>query len=204
MALRHAVLAALLDGEISGYQLAKLFDITVSNYWHAQPPQLYTELSKLEAEGLVAGREVPQQGRPNKRVYAPTSAGILELTEFITARGKPSYIRDDLLVKVQAADVAGTTSLVAQIEERAAEARAKIERFDQRLRRARDELDEETYLASTPRIGPYLVGLRGKAFEQETLSWCEFSARILKERTRSLNGPTVIEPTQPEEGSDDL
>src|SRR5689334_3823905 len=53
MALRHAVLAALLDEELSGYQLAKAFDMGVANFWHALPQQLYTELAKLEKDGLV-------------------------------------------------------------------------------------------------------------------------------------------------------
>ena len=33
MALRHALLAALLEGEASGYQLAKRFDVAVANFW---------------------------------------------------------------------------------------------------------------------------------------------------------------------------
>ena len=44
MALRHAVLAALLEGEASGYQLAKRFDVSVANFWSATPQQLYREL----------------------------------------------------------------------------------------------------------------------------------------------------------------
>jgi DNA-binding PadR family transcriptional regulator len=40
MALRHAVLAALLEGEVSGYQLAKRFDVSVANFWSASPQQL--------------------------------------------------------------------------------------------------------------------------------------------------------------------
>ncbi|GAA3082491.1 hypothetical protein GCM10020000_80610 [Streptomyces olivoverticillatus] len=54
MALRHAVLAALLDGDLSGYQLAKEFDLGVANFWHAQPQQLYAELTRLEKNGLIA------------------------------------------------------------------------------------------------------------------------------------------------------
>jgi len=47
MALRHAVLAALLEGEASGYQLAKRFDVSVANFWSATPQQLYRELDRL-------------------------------------------------------------------------------------------------------------------------------------------------------------
>lgn len=84
MALRHAVLAALLDGEYSGYQLAKIFDLSVSNFWHAVPQQLYSELSRLETEGLISGRQIIQHDRPNKRVYTVTEAGVAELERFAT------------------------------------------------------------------------------------------------------------------------
>jgi len=53
MALRHAVLAALLEGEASGYQLAKRFDVSVANFWSATPQQLYRELERLEQERLL-------------------------------------------------------------------------------------------------------------------------------------------------------
>ena len=75
MALRHAVLAALLEGEASGYQLAKRFDVSVANFWSATSQQLYRELDRLEAEGLVRARLVRQQRRPDKRVFTLTDAG---------------------------------------------------------------------------------------------------------------------------------
>ncbi|TXS35041.1 PadR family transcriptional regulator, partial [Streptomyces sp. OR43] len=93
MALRHAVLAALLDGEFSGYQLAKAFDVGVANFWHALPQQLYTELARLEKEGLVEGRQVVQETRPNKRVFQVTDAGRDELEKFAATTSKPSFIR---------------------------------------------------------------------------------------------------------------
>ncbi|GLY65754.1 PadR family transcriptional regulator [Amycolatopsis taiwanensis] len=104
MTLRHAVLASLLDEERSGYQLAKAFDVGVANFWHALPQQLYAELSKLEKDGLITGRDVRQANRPAKRLFRPTRAGLDELQRFVAAESRPSVIRDDLLVKVQAAD----------------------------------------------------------------------------------------------------
>ncbi|MEV5940034.1 PadR family transcriptional regulator [Streptomyces sp. NPDC051994] len=182
MALRHAVLAALLDGEYSGYQLAKAFDIGVANFWHALPQQLYAELTKLEREGLVAGRQVVQEARPNKRLFHVTDAGRAELERFTAAPSKPSFIRDDLLVKVQAADRVGTAQVIAQLEERAAAAEAKAELLGDLLRRLRGEADEEEYLRHGERIGPYLTCLRGLAFEQEHRDWCLRIAAVLRER----------------------
>ncbi|MGX1880964.1 PadR family transcriptional regulator [Streptomyces sp. NPDC055287] len=191
MALRHAVLAALLEGdgsdgggrgEYSGYQLAKAFDIGVANFWHALPQQLYAELAKLEKEGLVAGREVVQETRPNKRLFRVTEAGLAELEAFTAAAPKPSFIRDDLLVKVQASDAVDTGPLIEQLEQRAAVAEAKIELFGKVLRKMRGELDEAEYLRRGERIGPYLTCLRGLALEQENREWALRVAAVLLER----------------------
>ncbi|MCX5586136.1 PadR family transcriptional regulator [Streptomyces erythrochromogenes] len=184
MALRHAVLAALLDGEFSGYELAKSFDIGVANFWHASPQQLYTELAKLEKEGLVEGRQVVQETRPNKRLFQVTDAGRTELEEFAAAASKPSVIRDDLLVKVQNADRIGTAPVIEQLEERASAADAKLELLGKVLRKMRGDLDEEEYLLRGERIGGYLTCLRGIAFEQGHRDWCRRSAAVLRERER--------------------
>ncbi|MGW7102119.1 PadR family transcriptional regulator [Streptomyces sp. NPDC054838] len=182
MALRHAVLAALLDEELSGYQLAKAFDMGVANFWHALPQQLYAELAKLEREGLITGREVVQETRPNKRLFKVTEAGLGELERFTAAATKPSVIRDDLLVKVQAADHVDTEVLVAQLTERIAVAEAKIDLFDTLLRTMRGDLPEEQFLRHGNRIGPYLTCLRGLHFERANRDWYERTARVLRER----------------------
>ena len=53
MSLRDAVLAALLEAEASGYDLAKSFDASVANFWMATPQQLYRELDRLAEQGLI-------------------------------------------------------------------------------------------------------------------------------------------------------
>ncbi|MGW0607236.1 PadR family transcriptional regulator [Streptomyces sp. NPDC002644] len=182
MALRHAVLAALLDAELSGYQLAKAFDLGVANFWHAQPQQLYAELSRLEGDGLVEGREVVQESRPNKRLFRVTQAGLAELERFTAAAAKPSFVRDDLLVKVQAADHVDTGALIARLEERSAAARAKAGLFTELLRGMRGDRTEEEFLRDGDRVGPYLTCLRGLAFEEGNRDWCDRTAAVLRAR----------------------
>ncbi|MGW0753536.1 PadR family transcriptional regulator [Streptomyces sp. NPDC002587] len=188
MALRHAVLAALLDGEYSGYQLAKVFDASVANFWHALPQQLYAELAKLEKEGLVAGRQVIQETRPNKRLFKVTDAGRTALEDFAAAASKPSVIRDDLLVKVQSADRIGTAAVIEQLEERAVAAGAKIELLGELLRQMRGDMDEAEFLLRGERIGGYLTCLRGVAFEQGNREWCLRAAAVLRERQGTRAG----------------
>ncbi|WP_395103516.1 PadR family transcriptional regulator [Actinomadura sp. SCN-SB] len=189
MALRHAVLAALLDGEYSGYQLAKIFDLGVSSFWHAVPQQLYTELNKLEAEGLITGRQIIQHDRPNKRVYTVTRAGLAELERFATVPAKPGIIREDLLVLVQAVDHISASAVIKQLEERALTVKAKVAMFERNLEKLRGNLDEETFLRKGEPIGPYLNCLRGLAYEQSAYEWLTSTARLLRERTATVEEP---------------
>ncbi|MEU7984912.1 PadR family transcriptional regulator [Streptosporangium canum] len=185
MALRHAVLAALLDGEYTGYQLAKIFDVGVSNFWYAAPQQIYTELAKLEKAGMISGRQVIQLDRPNKRVFTVAEAGLDELAAFAAAASKPLSIRDDLAVKVQAVDHLDPAPVLAQLDERAVEAAARLALFDRGMRRLRGDLDEGEFLHSSERIGPYLTYLAGCRLEREMRDWCLTTAALLRSRTAS-------------------
>ncbi|MBF8188266.1 PadR family transcriptional regulator [Nonomuraea sp. K274] len=183
MALRHAVLVALLNGEYSGYQLTKIFDVGVSNFWYAAPQQLYAELAKLETDGLITGREVVQHGRPNKRVFKVTDAGLAELAAFAATPARPLLIRDDLVVKVHAVDLVDTAPVIEQLGERAREAAAKLELFEDMLVHLRGDLDEETFLRQGEQVGPYLSCLAGCRLEREMHDWCLRTARTLSERS---------------------
>ncbi|GAC1326261.1 MAG: PadR family transcriptional regulator [Thermoleophilaceae bacterium] len=182
MALRHAVLAALEEGEASGYELAKRFDVAVANFWHALPQQLYAELTGLERDGLVRGRRVRQAKRPDKRVYRLTHAGTDELHRFIHAPTRPTAIRDELLVKVHAADGPELGAAIAALEERAGYAAAKLERYEALVASILNGRDEAAYLRESPRVGPYLTLARGRAFESENVSWCRWAIGALRAR----------------------
>lgn len=188
MALRHAVLAAMLDEELSGYQLSKAFDLGVANFWHARPQQLYAELTRLEKDGLITGREVVQDNRPTKRLFTVTDTGLAELERFTAAVAKPSFVRDDLLVMVQAADHADTGTLISRLTERAAFAQSRIDLFGKLLRSMRGDRTEEDFLRHGARVGPYLTCLRGLAFEQGNRDWCARTVTTLRERQRA-RGP---------------
>jgi DNA-binding PadR family transcriptional regulator len=182
MALRHAVLASLLDGEASGYELAKRMAISVGNFWHALPPQLYAELRRLEDDGLVAGRAVPQERRPNKRLFSVTDAGRSELWEFSRDEPRPTSIKDDLLVQIQAADVGDMEAVADAIDERRKAAEIRLAVFEGLVREILRGRDEETYLRTARRIGPYLNLRRGRDFERENLEWYSWAAQALRER----------------------
>jgi DNA-binding PadR family transcriptional regulator len=182
VALQDAVLTALLDGEASGYDLAKAFNASVANFWTATPQQLYRELERMEAEGLIRARLIRQDSRPNKRLFALTDTGRDALHRFTAEPAKPTGIRDELLVKVQAVeagDIAAVRDAVAELLERAD---AKLARYESRRARLLDGRPEDDYLANADRVGPYLTLLRGIQFEKENVRWAKRVLGVLTER----------------------
>jgi len=70
--------------------LAKVFEASLNNFWHAQPSQIYRELNRMEDCGWVSSRDVIQKKRPNKRVYSITEEGERELAEWLEADLPPA------------------------------------------------------------------------------------------------------------------
>jgi len=66
MALAHAIMTALIDDDLSGYELARDFETSLGFFWQASHQQIYQELRKLADKGWLARREVKQKGKPNK------------------------------------------------------------------------------------------------------------------------------------------
>ena len=194
MALRHAVLAALLEGEASGYQLAKRFDVSVANFWSATPQQLYRELEQLERDGLLSGRVVEQRRRPNKRVFTLTAAGREELRAFTAQPARPTAMRDDLLVKLQAVDAGDQESVRESVSARLEQSRGKLALYDH----LRDDLlegrDEDEYLREAERVGPYLTLMAGRIYEQENIRWARAVLEILEQRSGATRAVTSRRP----------
>ncbi|HRO29013.1 MULTISPECIES: PadR family transcriptional regulator [Micrococcaceae] len=59
MSLRHALLALLSAGPLTGYDASRQFGSSVGHVWHALDSQIYPELRKMQAEGLLTARQVP-------------------------------------------------------------------------------------------------------------------------------------------------
>ncbi|MFI9111605.1 PadR family transcriptional regulator [Streptomyces venezuelae] len=193
MSLKHAVLAALLEGEASGYDLAKIFDVSVANFWAATPQQLYRELDKLAEAGLITARVVEQERRPNKRMFSLTEPGMRDLAAYTSTPPRPSAVRDELLVQVQACDEGDTAAVRGFVAQRMEASRAKLARYDRLREWMLAGRDEDAYLAEAERVGPYLTLMRGRFFEEENLRWGERALDVLDRRAavRGQRGGTT-------------
>lgn len=94
MSLRVALLALLRVGPLSGYDLQKQFSLSVGHVWHAPDSQIYPELRKMEAEGLIEGEEQPRGQRGTRRVYHVTEAGERAFLDWMRTPLEYARVRD--------------------------------------------------------------------------------------------------------------
>ncbi|MBP2330784.1 DNA-binding PadR family transcriptional regulator [Kibdelosporangium banguiense] len=96
MSLRHAVLATLLPGPQSGYDLAKKFDEVMRGAWYARRNQMYGELAKLTEAGFA---EEVEEGPRGRRAYAVTPAGRAELRRWLVETEPDRTVRDETMLR---------------------------------------------------------------------------------------------------------
>ncbi|NVM97725.1 PadR family transcriptional regulator [Arthrobacter sp. SDTb3-6] len=168
MSLPHAILTSLLERPCTGAELARRFDKSLGHFWQATHQQIYRELGKLEADGLIAARGLAT-ARGSQRHFDVLPHGRAELERWTLVAADPRPIRDALLVRLRAAAVLGTVDVGAEM------------RRHRQLHR--DSL--ERYLAIEARDFPPGVPLdrggglqravlrAGIVFEESWLVWCE-------------------------------
>ena len=133
MSLKHALLGFLNYGPHTGYELKKVFDISVAHFWSAELSQIYPTLKALETEGLVEMKVEVQADRPNRKVYSITDDGRRELGDWLGTPAEPDQVREPLLVKLFFAAASGKEQLLHVLRHRTAALRERLAEYDSGL-----------------------------------------------------------------------
>ncbi|OPC81941.1 PadR family transcriptional regulator [Embleya scabrispora] len=97
MSLRHALLGLLANRSASGYDLLKSFETSLANAWPATQSQVYGELGKLSAEGLL---DVTAEGPRGRKEYSITESGRAELRHWLVEVEPERVRRSSMLLRV--------------------------------------------------------------------------------------------------------
>jgi DNA-binding PadR family transcriptional regulator len=87
----------LTDGAASGYDLKKNFESTFSHFFAAGYGSIYPALSSLCEQGLVTCEHVPQEGKPDRKVYAITPNGKAFLLKALENPAPSHKVRSEFL-----------------------------------------------------------------------------------------------------------
>ena len=69
MSLEFALLGFLSYHPYTGYDLKKIFDTSIRHFWPADQSQIYRTLARLTSRGLAEMEKIPQEDRPDRKVY---------------------------------------------------------------------------------------------------------------------------------------
>jgi DNA-binding PadR family transcriptional regulator len=177
MALDHALLVALRERPGSGYELARRFDRSIGFFWTATHQQIYRVLRRMQELGWVRAEVVPQDARPDKKVYEVTPAGAAELQRWIAEPVEPEPVRLALGVKVRAAAFGNAKALREEVARQRDRHAQRLDLFQQ---------IEKRDFPDPRRLGPqasaqYLVLRGGIMVEKGWVDWCEEAIGVLRE-----------------------
>ena len=87
-------------GPLSGYDIKRLFDHTLSAMWGAAQSQIYKELRRMKELGWVEMEREEQEARPDRKIYSITDQGHEALRKWQAQPPEVFQLRDELLLKV--------------------------------------------------------------------------------------------------------
>ncbi|WP_262851193.1 PadR family transcriptional regulator [Mumia quercus] len=175
MALEHAILVSLAERSASGYDLTRRFDKSIGHFWKASHQQIYKVLGRMETAGLVASTAVPQEGRPDKKVYVITDEGYDALREWSREPSPIEPARSDFAVKVRGLPYGDRDAILADVARRAEAHRERLAYY--RADAARTFPDVEAL--DEGQRAKYAVLRGGILLEESGLAWCEEVLELL-------------------------
>lgn len=175
MALSHAIMTALLDDDMSGYELAKAFDVSLGLFWHASHQQIYQELRKLVGKGLLERETVAQQGKPDKIVHRLTASGREALAEWVWGDSRVQEAKDDLWVKLYNLSHDNVGRLAAEVAKRREAMMQRLYLYEKIRRRHYAEPEA----LPVRRKGVYLALISGIRQGEQFLAWCDEALELL-------------------------
>ena len=182
---------------VSGYDITKIFDLSMAHYWHAHPTQIYPTLERMEKLGLIKQRTVVQRRFPTKRLYTITPVGERHLVDWLDSPFEGINLKHPPLLRCRFLGHLGPDNAIAVLDE-------ERKSWGVHLKRYREI--EKTYFAdgkgyrNVNAMFSMFTLRRGIDWMVENIEWCEWAIEQIK-RNRALfpaeNMRTGLKPIIP-------
>ncbi len=174
MSLRFALLGLLAEGPASGYELTQRFGEGIGSFaWTAGHSQIYPELARLVADGLV---EVVAEGPRGRRDHAVTDAGREALRTWLMGpRPGGRTVRNEFVLRLfllSVLDPADATQVLDDVERFVGDQTVQIEAAQREIREA----------GLPTSYGPNMAAEFGVRSNRATQEWARWAREQLAER----------------------
>jgi DNA-binding PadR family transcriptional regulator len=169
--LGYALLALLAHHSSSGYDLARRLKRPIGFFWSAHQSHIYSELMRLEDEGLIAHQVIAQSNRPDKKLFRVTGAGLAALRHWVTTPVAPAPPHNELVLRAYAIWLADPPAALELFRGQQAAHATRLAEYEQLLASLQRE-EDSVWEVNRPAFGNYATLHAGIGYERAAVAWC--------------------------------
>ena len=176
---RYIILGLLSHEDMSGYDMKKRIDMSISHFWPVGYGQIYPTLKALVADGLIQDVASVEDKGPPKTMYAITPVGKDSLKAWLAQPEQREYTRYEILLKLffgAGGDVADAVSRIRHFMKRHERNAQTMGLYKKELAGIVDEDDDHLYY--------YLTVLFGESVYKAYVEWAQQALVLLNDTSR--------------------
>jgi PadR family transcriptional regulator, regulatory protein AphA len=127
----QALLGLLTIEPMSGYDVGQMVRVSIGHIWRESYGQIYPNLKRLAADGLVDYETERRKGRPDRHVYSITKKGREQLADWLAVPPQAEIPRNEMLLKLFFGAHVPTQILIRNVERMVEEHRELLQKFKQ-------------------------------------------------------------------------
>lgn len=167
--LKYAILGLLNQQSRTGYELAKQFEMSLSEFWSAKHSQIYPELKSLHEAGMVEYTIEITGTVLEKKLYTITEAGKKDFLQWLEKpHTLPAMPKDEFRLQLFFSNCLSPASRINLLQNRLQQHRKRL----LHLEKNRD-VYSVVPAVQTPEFSDYMVLLGAVMREETTCAWLE-------------------------------
>lgn len=139
MDVKTLCLGLLSVREACGYDLKKTFETSFKHFFPAGYGSIYPALADLAASGLVECEEIPQVGKPDRKVYRITPEGEKAFVDALNRTEPQHKLRSEFLALIYFSDLVDEHRLVEVLDDRVEQLRETVRHIEKQASQNSDE-----------------------------------------------------------------
>ncbi|ERI91932.1 transcriptional regulator, PadR family [Clostridiales bacterium oral taxon 876 str. F0540] len=174
----YVILGLLSHEELTGYEIKKRIDLSLSYFWGAGFGQIYPALKLMEERGLVR-KKSDNMGQKLERIkYSITEEGKEKLKSWLSSPVNNEFIKYEILLKLffgSNLSIKQNIDNISAFKQKHLEQIPILEGYEKELRKVTEESQDHLYYLLTVLFGEKIF----KAYTE----WADEAINLLKEST---------------------
>ena len=172
---KYAIMGILSMGPMSGYDIKKKFEKSLSYFWSESYGQIYPILKKLAKQGLATRSIERQTGKPDRHIYVLTDKGRKALQDWMIQPVGRQIGRHEILLKLFFGQQVSLADNIRQVEHFQKLQSQKLKEII-----ATEEVLRADF-KNNPNLPYWLMTVKyGQHVNQAYLQWCDETLSILR------------------------